>query len=71
MTSPVPAIVADSNVVSYIGRQSPIAQYYLERFAGFEIAISFQTVEEAWFGAYLNNESAEWRISSANWSNTE
>ena len=55
MTSPFPAIVADSNVVSYIGRESPIAQYYLERFAGFEIAISFQTVEEVWFGAYLNN----------------
>ena len=55
MTSPPSTIVADSNVVSYIGRRSPIAQYYLERFAGCEIAVSFQTVEELLFGAYLSN----------------
>ena len=56
MTSPVETVVADSNLVSYIARKSPIADYYLPHLAGRQIVISFQTREEALFGAYL----AQW-----------
>lgn len=53
MTSPHPTVVADSNIVSYIARRSPIADYYLPYLAGRQVVISFQTWEEALFGAYL------------------
>ena len=46
-------VVIDSNVMSYIARRSPIADYYLPYLAGREVVISFQTREEALFGAYL------------------
>ena len=46
-------VVIDSNVLSYIARRSPIADYYLPYLAGREVVISFQTREEALFGAYL------------------
>ena len=49
-------VVIDSNVMSYIARRSPIADYYLPYLAGREVVISFQTREEALFGAYL----ADW-----------
>ncbi len=55
MTSRLPMVVADSNIVSYIARRSPIADYYLPHLAGRRVVISFQTLEEALFGAYLNN----------------
>ena len=45
--------VIDKNIVSYIARKSPIADYYLPHLAGREIIISFQTREEALYGAYL------------------
>ena len=46
-------VVIDNNVMSYIARRSPIANYYLPYLAGREVVISFQTREEALFGAYL------------------
>ena len=46
-------VVIDSNVLSYIARRSSIADYYLPYLAGREVVISFQTREEALFGAYL------------------
>ena len=55
MTPRLPLIVADSNIVSYIARKSPIADYYLPHLERHRIAISFQTREEALFGAYLRN----------------
>ena len=53
MTLPGSRVVIDSNVMSYIARRSPIADYYLPYLAGREVVISFQTREEALFGAYL------------------
>ena len=53
MTSPVSKVVADSNIVSYIARRSPIAEYYLPHLEHRQVVISFQTWEEALFGAYL------------------
>ena len=55
MTAPVETVVVDSNLVSYIARKSPIADYYLPHLEGRRIVISFQTWEEALFGAYLAN----------------
>ena len=46
-------VVIDNNVMSYIARRSSIADYYLPYLAGREVVISFQTREEALFGAYL------------------
>ena len=48
-------IVLDTNVVSYIFNGDPVAQHYLERLRGLRAVISFQTLEEAWFGAYRKN----------------
>ena len=53
MTSPVSMVVADSNIVSYIARRSPIAEYYLPHLECRQVVISFQTWEEALFGAHL------------------
>ena len=53
MTSHDSRIVIDKNIVSYIARKSPIADYYLPHLADRRILISFQTWEEALFGAYL------------------
>ncbi len=58
MTSPLALVVADSNIVSYIARKSPIADYYLPHLERHRIVISFQTWEEALFGAYLRNWGA-------------
>ena len=55
MASPVETVVADTNLVSYIARKSSIADYYLPHLEGRHIIISFQTREEALFGAYLAN----------------
>jgi predicted nucleic acid-binding protein len=46
-------VVADSNIVSYIARRSPIAEYYLPHLEHRQVVISFQTREEVLFGAYL------------------
>ena len=45
-------IVLDTNVVTYIFRGSPEASYYLGQIADLRPVISFQTLEEAWYGAY-------------------
>ena len=58
MTSPIPLVAVDSNVVSYIARKSPLAEYYLPHLQGRRTVISFQTWEEALFGAYLGNWGA-------------
>ena len=55
MTPRLPLIVADSNLVSCIARKSPMADYYLPHLERRHIVISFQTWEEALFGAYLRN----------------
>ena len=55
MTSPGAIVVADSNIVSYVARQSPIADYYRPYLERCHILISFQTWEEALFGAYIRN----------------
>ena len=53
MTSPVSMVVADSNILSYIAKRSPIAEYYLPYLERRQVVISFQTWEEALYGAYL------------------
>ena len=45
-------IVMDSNVASYIFRDSPEATFYQEQIEGQRVVISFQTLEELWYGAY-------------------
>ena len=47
--------VLDTNVVSYIHRNDPIAQRYLERMVGRYAIISFQTYEELRYGALIGN----------------
>ena len=44
-------IVLDTNVVSYIFNQDPRASYYLDRIRDQRACISFQTLEEQWYGA--------------------
>lgn len=48
-------IVLDTNVVSYIFRAAPEADYYIEQIRGERAVVSFQTVEELWYGAYRSN----------------
>ena len=45
-------VVLDSNVVSYIFNRNPTAHYYRIRLQGARQFISFQTLEEAWYGAH-------------------
>ena len=45
-------IVLDTNVVSYIFNNDPAARYYLHQIQDRRALISFQTLEERWFGAY-------------------
>ncbi len=45
-------IVLDTSVVSFIFNGDSRAEYYLERIRGLSTVISFQTLEEAWHGAY-------------------
>ena len=51
LTSSLP-IVLDTSVVSILMRRGASATYYLERTEGRRAVISFQTLEELWFGAY-------------------
>ena len=46
-----PAVVLDTNVVSYIFKGDSRARYYEERLRGVYLTISFQTLEESLFGA--------------------
>ena len=52
MTQPTPLVVADTTVVSFLLNRSDEAAYYEERLRGRRVVISFQTMEEMWFGAY-------------------
>ena len=52
MTSAEQSIVADTNIVSYIARGSPMADYYLPFLRTRRVIISFQTWEEALYGAH-------------------
>ena len=54
LSSPLP-IVLDTSVVSILIRRAVSAAYYQERIAGRRAVISFQTLEELWFGAYKGN----------------
>ena len=45
-------IVLDTSVVSILIRRVESATYYRERIVGRRAVISFQTLEELWFGAY-------------------
>ncbi len=48
-------IVLDTNVVSLFFREHEQSDYYRARIAGLRLAISFQTLEELWHGAYNAN----------------
>ena len=54
-------IVLDSNVVSYIFNRSTIARYYIERLRDARQYISFQTLEETWYGAHSRGWGARRR----------
>ena len=45
-------VVLDTDVVSYIFRQDDTSVYYRQRIEGRRTVISFQTLEESWYGAY-------------------
>ena len=45
-------IVVDTSVVSLLIRRDRRATYYENHMVGFRAVISFQTLEELWFGAY-------------------
>lgn len=52
MTSESGHVVIDTNIVSYIFNKHPIAEFYKEKIRGKSVIISFQTLEELWYGAY-------------------
>ena len=45
-------VVLDTNVVSYIFNGDPRARDYASRIQGHRVFVSFQTLEELWYGAY-------------------
>lgn len=49
------SIVIDTNVVSYIFMDDPRASYYREQIRGRRPVLSFQTLEELWFGAFMGH----------------
>ena len=49
-------IVLDTSVVSLLFREDPRSVFYLPHVRGRRLVVSFQTVEEVWYGAYR----AEW-----------
>ena len=51
----VSKVVVDTSVVSLMFRGDGQAEYYMDRIAGLSPYVSFQTVEEAWFGAYVRD----------------
>ena len=50
-----PAVVVDTNVVSYVYRNDPIASRYIQRMKNHRAVISFQTYEELLFGVLIAN----------------
>ena len=45
-------VVVDTNVISYVFSGDSRGHFYLERIRGHRALISFQTLEELWYGAY-------------------
>ena len=48
-------VVLDTNVISLFIQERPESDYYRERIADLQPALSFQTLEELWHGAYHAN----------------
>ena len=46
------SVVVDTNVISLFIREDELADFYRDQIAGLRHLISFQTVEELWYGAY-------------------
>ena len=45
-------VILDTNIVSYIFNKDTRALYYQNQIQGQRVLISFQTLEELWYGAY-------------------
>ena len=59
MIGPAPRlVVVDTSVVSILHRKDERAPYYERRLTGRRSFISFQTLEELWFGAHNNDWGA-------------
>ena len=54
-------VVLDTNVVSFIYNGDWRAKFYEEQIEGRRTLISFQTLEEIWFGAFSNSWGAKRR----------
>ena len=48
-------VVLDTNVVSYIFNGDERSRHYRQMIHGHRAIISFQTLEEVWYGAYARN----------------
>ena len=46
------SVVVDTNVISLFIREDGLADFYRDQIAGLRHLVSFQTVEELWYGAY-------------------
>ncbi len=53
MVISAPPVVLDTSVVSIIYNQDPRAPFYEGQLAGQRPVVSFQTLEELWFGAFI------------------
>ncbi len=58
---PAPAVVLDTSVVSMLLRDTAQSAFYRDEIAGHRAVISFQTLEESWFGAARANWGAQRR----------
>ena len=58
MSSTVTTVVLDTSVVSLMFRGDSRAEYYKTQIAGLSPHVSFQTLEELWFGACAKNWGA-------------
>lgn len=45
-------VVVDTNVISSFIREDELADFYWDQISDLHLLVSFQTVEELWFGAY-------------------
>ena len=64
-------VVVDTSVVSilFLQHRDFRYEYYVQRLAGMRTLISFQTLEELWFGAYIRGWGAERKESLARYIN--
>ena len=60
-----PRVVVDTSVVSFIHNHDDRAPYYERQLGGRRTFISFQTLEELWFGAYKYDWGAKRRTELA------